>query len=87
MGRRPATRTRLLAGSGFRHRQEPAQERARIILGWLVPLGIEKGKPFAPEARQAAILTEAAKVGEVMARTIRWAPNISRSMLLRLTTR
>jgi hypothetical protein len=36
----------------------------------LQPLGIEKGKPFNPDARQKQILIEAAQVGEVMARTI-----------------
>lgn len=47
---------------------EPAIERDRIMLATLVPLGIEKGKPFAPDDRQKKILTEAALVGEVMAR-------------------
>jgi hypothetical protein len=50
--------------------QEPAQERDRMILGMLPPLGIEKGKPFNPDARQKQILIEASQVGEVMARTI-----------------
>jgi hypothetical protein len=36
----------------------------------LAPLGIEKGKPFNPDARQQSILIEAANVGQVMARTI-----------------
>jgi hypothetical protein len=49
---------------------EPALERDRMILAMLAPLGIEKGKPFAPDERQREILIEAAKVGEVMARTI-----------------
>jgi hypothetical protein len=47
---------------------EPAHERDRIMLAMLVPLGIEKGKPFTPDERQKKILTEAAQVGEVMAR-------------------
>jgi hypothetical protein len=50
--------------------EEPAQERDRMILGMLQPLGIEKGKPFKPDARQKQILIEAAQAGEVMARTI-----------------
>jgi hypothetical protein len=53
--------------------EEPAIERDRIILGMLQPLGIEKGKPFKPNARQKQILIEAAQVGEVMARTIGYA--------------
>ena len=48
--------------------EEPAIERDRIILATLVPLGIEKGKPFNPDARQQAILIDAANVGELMAR-------------------
>ena len=36
-----------MAGCG-----EPAIERDRIILAMLVPLGIEKGKPFNPDERQ-----------------------------------
>ena len=32
--------------------QEPVIERDRMILGMLQPLGIEKGKPFNPDARQ-----------------------------------
>jgi hypothetical protein len=50
--------------------EEPALERDRMILGMLQTLGIEKGKPFAPDARMKQILTEAAQVGEVMARAI-----------------
>ncbi len=34
----------------------------------LMPLGIEKGKPFQPDARQKKILTEGAFVGEAMAK-------------------
>lgn len=36
----------------------------------LAPLGIEQGKPFNPDERQKRILTEAAQVGEIMARCI-----------------
>src|SRR5262249_34085728 len=46
----------------------PVHWRDPIMLSMLVPLGIEKGKPFAPDERQKKILTEAAQVGEVMAR-------------------
>ncbi|HVT89165.1 MAG TPA: DUF1254 domain-containing protein [Tepidisphaeraceae bacterium] len=48
--------------------QEPALERDRMILAMLVPLGIEKGKPFNPDDRQKKILIDAANVGELMAR-------------------
>jgi hypothetical protein len=48
---------------------EPIEDRDKVMLGMLVPLGIEKGKPFTPDERQKKILTEAAQVGELMART------------------
>ena len=49
---------------------EPVAPRDRMMFGMLAPLGIAPGNPFNPDARQAKILTEAAKVGELMARTI-----------------
>ncbi len=49
------------------------EARDRMILGMLAALGIEKGKPFAPDERQRSILLEGALVGEVMARTIGYA--------------
>ena len=48
--------------------QEPVQERDRIMMATLKPLGIEKGKPFQPDSRQKGILEEAAFVGEAMAK-------------------
>jgi hypothetical protein len=48
--------------------REPVAERDRFFHEMLKPLGIEKGKPFSPDARQTKILTEAALVGEAMAR-------------------
>ena len=48
--------------------EEPVLERDRIMLATLVPLGIEKGKPFNPDERQKKILQEAANVGELTAR-------------------
>jgi hypothetical protein len=53
--------------------EEPALERDRITLGGLVPLGIEKGTPFKPDARQRRILEEGARVGELMARANAYA--------------
>lgn len=38
-------------------------EKQRVMLGMLVPLGIEIGKPFAPNARQTAILETAVETG------------------------
>ena len=39
-------------------------------LGLLAAIGIEKGKPFAPDARMKKILTEAAAVGNATARAL-----------------
>jgi hypothetical protein len=51
------------------YQPEPVEERDRMMFAMLLPLGIEPGKPFKPDARQAKIWTDAAKVGELMART------------------
>lgn len=51
------------------YQPEPVEERDRIMFAMLLPLGIEPGKPFKPDARQSKILTDAAQVGELMART------------------
>jgi len=48
--------------------EEPVQERDRVMMAMLRPLGIEKGKPFTPDERQKKILTEAVLVGEAMAK-------------------
>jgi hypothetical protein len=48
---------------------EPIEARDKVMLGMLMSLGIEKGKPFSPNDRQKEILIEAAQVGELMART------------------
>ena len=48
----------------------PVHERDRFYMAMLKPLGIEKGKEFKPDARQRAILEDAAKVGHQMARTL-----------------
>jgi hypothetical protein len=48
----------------------PVQERDRFFMAMLKPLGIQKGQPFAPDARQRAILEEAATLGDAMGRTM-----------------
>ena len=48
--------------------REPVQERDRFFMAMLKPLGIEKGKPFAPTDRQKKILADAAVTGELMAK-------------------
>ena len=52
---------------------EPVAPRDRTMFGMLKALGIEPGKPFAPDARQAKILGEAAQLGDLMARTSAYA--------------
>jgi hypothetical protein len=47
---------------------EPIMERDRLILAQLRFLGIEKEKPFNPDARQKMILEQAVVVGEAMAK-------------------
>lgn len=51
------------------YQSEPVEERDRMMFAMLLPLGIEPSKPFKPDARQSQILNDAAKVGELMART------------------
>jgi hypothetical protein len=48
--------------------REPVEPRDIFFHAMLRPLGLEKGKPFEPDARQRKILTDAALVGEAMAK-------------------
>jgi len=48
--------------------REPVEPHDIFFHDMLRPLGIEKGKPFKPDARQTKILTEAVLVGEAMAK-------------------
>jgi len=48
--------------------REPVAERDRFFMAMLQPLGIEIGNPYAPNERQKKILTDAALVGEAMAK-------------------
>ncbi len=50
--------------------EEPSESLDQIRLGFYASIGIEKGKPFAPDARMKKILTEAAAVGDATARAI-----------------
>jgi hypothetical protein len=45
----------------------------------LAPLGLEKGKKFAPDARQAKLLTEGAQIGELMSMNISYAKRFENS--------
>ncbi len=48
---------------------ESVAERDRLFMYWLRTLGIERGKPFAPNERQIRALEDGVKVGELMAKT------------------
>jgi hypothetical protein len=48
----------------------PVQARDLFYMAMLKPLGIEKGKPFQPDARQRKILEEAAQMGDAMGRVM-----------------
>jgi hypothetical protein len=50
--------------------EEPTESLDQIRLGFYASIGIQKGKPFAPDARMKKILTEAAAVGDATARAI-----------------
>ena len=50
--------------------EEPTDSLDQIRLGFYASIGIQKGKPFAPDARMKKILTEAATVGDATARAI-----------------
>jgi hypothetical protein len=50
--------------------KEPSESLDPVTLGYFASVGIEKGKPFAPDERMKKILTEAAAVGDATARTV-----------------
>ena len=50
--------------------EEPSEGSNPTTLGLFASIGIEKGKPFNPDARMKRILTDAAKIGSVTARAI-----------------
>ena len=55
---------------------EPVESLDPVTLGFFASIGIEKGKPFAPDARMKKILTEAAAVGDATVRTITYQSRI-----------
>ncbi len=50
--------------------EEPSAPNDPTMMGLFASIGIEKGKPFNPDARMKKILTDAANIGAVTARTI-----------------
>jgi len=53
---------------------EPVRAVDKAWMAMLLPLGIEKGKPFQPDVRQKAILLKGAAMGELMARNLQVNP-------------
>lgn len=60
---------------------EPLEGLDPDLRGLIASIGIEKGKPFNPDARMKKILTEAAKVGSVTARALAARPKDERHYL------
>lgn len=58
--------------------REPVREQDKQFLGMLASLGIQKGRPFAPNARVRAILSRAARVGHAMTATLAYASRYPR---------
>jgi len=55
---------------------EPIASLDPVSLGFFAAIGIEKGKPFAPDERMKKILHEAAAVGDATARTLTYQSRI-----------
>jgi hypothetical protein len=56
--------------------EEPVEASDPETLGLLATIGIEKGKPFKPDARMKKILTEAAAVGDITARALAYKSRV-----------
>ncbi|MBB2919540.1 DUF1254 domain-containing protein [Cupriavidus alkaliphilus] len=65
--------------------EEPGEERDRVMLGMLATLGIEPGKPFAPDARLSAILERAARTGRLMVANLEFNPRTPRGRMFKDT--
>ena len=58
-------------------RDEPVRAVDKAWMAMLLPLGIETGKPFQPDARQKSILLKGATMGELMARNLQVNPRFA----------
>jgi len=56
--------------------EEPTESVDPVTLGFYASIGIQKGKPFAPDARMKKILTEAAEVGDATARAVSYRSRV-----------
>ncbi len=62
--------------------EEPTASLDPVTLGLFASIGIEKGKPFAPDERMKKILTEAAAVGNATARALTFSQPGKGNLLL-----
>ena len=60
--------------------KEPLELLDAETRGLFAAIGIEKGKPFAPDARMKRILTDAVAIGNATARSIVWYPRTDGTM-------
>lgn len=60
--------------------EEPLEMLNPETRGLFASIGIEKGKPFAPDERMKRILTDAVAIGNATARSIVWYPRVSGSV-------
>ena len=67
--------------------EEPPGGSDPTTLGLFASIGIEKGKPFNPDERMKKILTDAANIGAVTARTIAFKIRWQGCLLLSRTAR
>lgn len=56
--------------------REPASMLDPELLGLFASIGIQKGKPFAPDARMKKLLTEAVAIGNATARALIFRPRL-----------
>jgi hypothetical protein len=56
---------------------EPVRPIDKAWMAMLLPLGIEKGKPFNPDARQKGLLLKGGAMGELMARNLQVNPRFA----------
>ena len=61
--------------------ENPPRSQDMAMLGMLETLGIAHGRPFKPDQRLRAILTQAAEVGRAMAKTLAWQARIPKDVL------
>ena len=60
--------------------KEPLDMLDRETRGLFASIGMEKGKPFAPDARMKKILTDAVAIANATARAIVWYPRVDGTM-------